>query len=102
MDCRIREEEERLRILREQEAKEAEEKKRKEEEGQKKMNAWLKQHGFKGVNDAVRKKFSKITPLAYAIQKNDVEILKLLLQNGADASKVNGKNESALAVAQKM
>lgn len=66
------------------------------------MNAWLKQHGFKGVNDAVRKKFSKITPLAYAIQKNDVEILKLLLQNGADASKVNGKNESALAVAQKM
>merc|ERR1712224_137316 len=87
------------------EEKRLEEKARKElqqEQDQKKIRAWLQANGFKGINDLVRKKFSKVAPLQYAIQQNDADMLTLLLQNGADVSKVNGKNESALTVAQKM
>jgi len=71
-------------------------------EDQKKVRAWLQANGFKGLNDLVRKKLSKIAPLQLAVQQNDVEMMRLLLASGADASKVNGKNESALTVAQKM
>merc|ERR1712072_154203 len=83
---------------------EAQEKARKlqEEEEQKKINVWLKANGFKGINELVRKRLSKVAPLHGAIQQKNVEMVSLLLQHGADASKVNGKNESALTVAQKM
>jgi len=83
---------------------EAQEKARKlqEEEEQKKIHAWLQANGFKEINDLVRKKFSKVAPLQVAIQQKNLEMVTLLLQHGANASKVNGKNESALTVAQKM
>merc|ERR1712072_1635084 len=90
------------RQLEEQRREEARRKKMQELEDQKKIRAWLQANGFKQINDLVRKKLNKYAPLHCAIQQNDVEMLKLLLQNGADASKVNGKNESALTVAQKM
>jgi hypothetical protein len=83
-------------------AKEKARKEQQQEEDQKKIKAWLQKNGFKGINDLVRKKFSKVAPLQCAIQQNDTDMLMLLLQNGADASKVNGKNESALTVAQKI
>merc|ERR1711959_856941 len=89
------------RQLEEQRLQEAERKRLSEIENGKKVHAWLQANGFKGLNDPVRKRFSKVTPLQFVIQQNDVEMLKLLLQNGADSSKVNAKNESALAVAQK-
>jgi len=90
------------RQLEEQRKEEARAKKKQELADQKKVRDWLQANGFKTPNDLVRKKLSKVAPLQCAIQQNDVEMLKLLLQNGADANKVNGKNESALTVAQKL
>jgi hypothetical protein len=97
-----RKQEAEARLLEEQRREEERRKKLQEIEDQKKIRAWLQANGFKGINDLVRKRLSKVAPLQFAIQQNDVEMLGLLLQNGADASKVNGKNESALAVAQKV
>jgi len=97
----LRRQQEQERVLEEQRRQEAEHKRLQELEDGKKVRAWLQANGFKGLNDPVRKKFSKVTPLQFVIQQNDVEMLKLLLQNGADSSKVNAKNESALTVAQK-
>jgi len=73
-----------------------------EEVDKKKINAWLQANGFKEINQLVRKRLSKVTPLQCAIQQKNIEMMMLLLQHGADASKVNGKNESALTVARKM
>jgi hypothetical protein len=83
---------------------EADEKARKlqEEEHQKKIHAWLQANGFKEINQLVRKRLSKVAPLQCAIQQNNVDMMMLLLRHGADASKVNGKNQSALTVAQKI
>jgi len=97
-----RKRQEQERQLEEQRKEEARRQKMQEIEEQKKIRSWLEANGFKGVNDLVRKKFSKVAPLYCAVQQNDVAMLQLLLKNGADASKVNGKNESALTVAQKM
>jgi len=84
-------------------AEEAEKARRlQEEEEQKKIHAWLQANGFKETNQLVRKMLSKVTPLQCAIQQKNVEMMMLLLRHGADASKVNGKNESALTVAEKM
>jgi len=98
----MRKQQEQERQLEEQRLQEAERKRLSEIENGKKVHAWLQANGFKGLNDPVRKRFSKVTPLHFVIQQNDVEMLKLLLQNGADASKINAKNESALTVAQKV
>jgi hypothetical protein len=95
-------EEQRLKDIEDRKKLDEVEKKLQQDEEQKKIRAWLQANGFKGVNDVVRKKFSKVAPLQCAIQQKDLEILKLLLQNGADASKVNGKNQSALTVAKNM
>jgi len=73
-----------------------------EEEEQNKINAWLQANGFKEISGLVRKRLSKVAPLQVAIQQKNVEMVMLLLQHGANVSKVNGKSESALTVAQKM
>jgi len=98
----LRRQQEQERQLEEQRRQEAERKRLQEIEDGKKVHEWLQANGFKGLNDPVRKRFSKVTPFHFAIQQNDVEMLKLLLQNGADASKINAKNESALTVAHKV
>jgi hypothetical protein len=102
-----REEELELQKKKEQERKLAEEakenaRKLQEEADQKKIHAWLQANGFKEINQLVRKRLSKVAPLQCAIDQKNIEMMMLLLQHGADASKVNGKNESAVTVAQKM
>jgi len=111
MEEEAREREERLALLKqeqeqgmrlEEQQREEARKKLQEEDDQKRIRAWLQANSFKGLNDLAWKRLSKVTPLHCAIQQKDVEMLTLLLQNGADASKVNSKNQSALTVAQKM
>jgi len=92
---RSRQEEQRLEEQRREEAR------LQKEQETKKVHAWLQANGFKGPNDLVRKKISKVAPLQVAVQQNAVEMIGLLIAAGADPSKVNGKNESALTVAQK-
>merc|ERR1712224_789528 len=81
---------------------EARERKIKEMDNAKKVRAFLQSNGFKEVNDLVRKKLSKVTPLHLAIGQNDVEMVKLLLGAGADPKKMNGKKEIPLSLAQKL
>jgi hypothetical protein len=102
-----REEELELQKKQEQERKLAEEakenaRKMQEEADQKKIHAWLQANGFKEISQLVRKRLSKVAPLQCAIDQKNIEMMMLLLQHGADATKVNGKNESAVTVAQKM
>merc|ERR1711904_398517 len=96
---RQRQEQERHEQIRLQE--EARQKKIKEMDDAKKVRAFLQSNGFKDPNDLVRKKWSKLTPLHFAVGQNDVEMVKLLLAHGADPRKVNGKKEMPLSLAQK-
>lgn len=93
-------EEERKEQIRVQE--EARQKKIKEMDDQRKVRVFLQTNGFKGVNDVVRKKFTKVTPLHFAVGKNDIQTVKLLVAAGADLRKTNGKNETPLKQAQKL
>jgi flagellar biosynthesis GTPase FlhF len=81
---------------------EARQKKIKEMDDQRKVRAWLQSNGFKNVNDLVRKRFAKVLPLHTAVGQNNPEMVKLLLAAGADPKKFNGKNESAVKLAQKL
>jgi len=97
---RQREEQERQEKIRLQE--EARQKKIKEMDDMKKLRAWLHSNGFKNVNDLVRKKFSKVTPLHVAVGQNNPEMVKILIAASADPRKCNGKNETAIKLAQKL
>jgi flagellar biosynthesis GTPase FlhF len=77
-------------------------KKIKDMEDQKKVRAWLRSNGFKNVNDLVRKRFAKVTPLHAAVGLNNPEMVKLLLAAGADPKKVNGKSETPTKLAHKL
>jgi len=95
-----RQEQERQEQIRLQE--EARQKKIKDMDDQRKVRAFLHEHGFKNVNDLVRKKFAKVTPLHLAVGQNSAPMVKLLLAAGADPKKVNGKNETPFKLAQKL
>jgi ankyrin repeat protein len=97
---RQRQEQERQEKIRLQE--EARQRKIKEMDDAKKVRAFLQANGFKDVNDLVRKKFNKVTPLCFAVGQNDVDMVKLLLAAGADAKKMNGKKEMPLSLARKL
>lgn len=97
---RQQQEKERQEKLRLQE--EARQKKIKEMDDQKKVRTWLQSNGFKHVNNLVRKKFLKVTPLHAAVGQNNPEMVKLLLAAGADPRQFNSKNETALKLAQKL
>lgn len=79
---------------------EEEQRKIKQVEDEKKVRAFLQSNGFKNPNDLVRKKLRKVTPLHWAVGQNSIEIVRLLLAAGADPKKLNGKNETALRLAQ--
>jgi len=99
-------------LFRQQQEKEREEKIRLQEEArqkkikdmadQKKVRAWLHSNGFKNVNDLVRKRFTKVTPLHLAVGQNHPDMITLLLAAGADPKQMNGKSETALRLAQKL
>jgi len=97
---REREEQERKEQIRLQE--EARQKKIKDMDDQRKVRTFLTSNGFKHANDLVRKKFSKVAPLHFAVGQNNIEMVKLLLAVGADPKKTNGKKETPLMVATKL
>jgi len=68
----------------------------------KKVQAWLQTNGFKDVNDLVRKRLTKFTPLHFAVQQNNPEMVKLLLDAGADPLGINGKKETPMNLAEKL
>merc|ERR1711904_388403 len=74
---REREEQERKEQIRLQE--EARQKKIKDMDDQRKVRTFLQTNGFKSLNQLVRKKFAKVTPLHAAVGQNNVEMVKLLL-----------------------
>jgi len=81
---------------------EARQKKIKDMDDQKKVRTFLQTNGFKSLNQLVRKKFAKVTPLHVAVGQNNVEMVKLLLAAGADPRKTNGKNDTPVKLAQKL
>jgi len=68
----------------------------------KQVQAWLQTNGFKDVNDLVRKRLTKFTPLHFAVQQNNPEMVKLLLDAGADPLGINGKKETPMKLAEKL
>jgi len=95
-----RQEQERQEQIRLQE--EARRRKIKEMDDQRKVRAFLQSNGFKNPNDLVRKKFTKVTPLHFAVGQNDVEMVKVLLAVGADPKKENGKKQTPFVLASKL
>jgi len=69
---------------------------------QKKVQAWLQTNGFKGLNDLVRKRLTKFTPLHFAVGQNNPEMVKLLLDAGADPLGINGKKDTPMKLAEKL
>lgn len=67
-----------------------------------KAQAWLRKNGFKDANELKRKKLHKVRPLHVAIQKNDAELVKLLLSSGADINMPDGKNETPVQLAERL
>jgi len=97
---RKRQEEERQEQMRLQE--EARQRKIQEMEDQKKVRFWLQTNGFKGLNDLVRKRLTKVTPLHVAVSENNPDMVRLLPAAGADSQGINGKNETPTKLAQKL
>lgn len=72
-------------------------------EKKQKIHEYLETHGFQDVKQIVRKKFSKVRPLHFAVQENDPEAVSLLLWAGADKHAVCGsKGETPIQLAQRL
>jgi len=94
--------EQQRKIEAEQNELEAEREEARREEEARRVQAWLSSNGFKGLNDLVRKRFTKVTPLHFAVGQNNPEMVKLLLDAGADPLGINGKKETPMKLAEKL
>jgi len=94
--------EQQRKIEAEQKELEAEREEARREEEARRVQAWLSSNGFKGLNDLVRKRFTKVTPLHFAVGQNNPEMVKLLLDAGADPLGINGKKETPMKLAEKL
>jgi hypothetical protein len=64
-----------------------------------KVSAFLKLHGFKGVNKAKGFSFNYSYPLHVAVEEMNAEMVKLLLQSGADRNLRDCSGRSARVLA---
>eukprot|EP00928_Gymnodinium_smaydae_P025900 TRINITY_DN204_c0_g1_i1.p1 TRINITY_DN204_c0_g1~~TRINITY_DN204_c0_g1_i1.p1 ORF type:complete len:250 (-),score=95.03 TRINITY_DN204_c0_g1_i1:192-872(-) len=80
---------------------EQEEAQRKEQEkaDSEKLQAFLKQHGYKDAKTKRTKMFKSKYPLHSAVKLNDARIVKLLLEQGADATAKNSAGQTPATVA---
>merc|ERR1712003_100505 len=89
---RIRAEEE---AKREREAQEAADKKQK-------VDDFLKDHGYTGINDKRKSKFGRYKFALHTAVKHNPEIVPVLLEAGADPTNKNSKGQTAHEYAKKL
>eukprot|EP00930_Biecheleria_cincta_P025857 TRINITY_DN18338_c0_g1_i1.p1 TRINITY_DN18338_c0_g1~~TRINITY_DN18338_c0_g1_i1.p1 ORF type:complete len:252 (-),score=45.58 TRINITY_DN18338_c0_g1_i1:285-959(-) len=70
-------------------------------DGWEEIQAFLKKHGFSGVNSIKRYLMSSTYPLHKAAELGDEKMVALLLQKGADPSLKNSSSKTAAEVAKK-
>lgn len=87
---RMAEEAEQERMLQEQEAAD-----------KAKLEAFLKEHGYKGANEKRTKMFKTKYPLHTAVKVNDPDMVRILLAAGADAGAKNSAGQTPAQLAQK-
>jgi hypothetical protein len=68
---------------------------------ERRLQSFLEEHGFEGVNSKRRKLLRVCYPLHVAVKQHDSDMVKLLLQAQADPSKKNSSGETPYALAQK-
>lgn len=71
-------------------------------ENKKTAAIWLKDNGFKSIDELVRKRMSKVRPLHVAVQKNAAQVVRMLLDAGADRRLPNSSKQIPLELAQKL
>eukprot|EP00440_Ansanella_granifera_P041278 gb/GFBE01044764.1/.p1 GENE.gb/GFBE01044764.1/~~gb/GFBE01044764.1/.p1 ORF type:complete len:221 (+),score=85.82 gb/GFBE01044764.1/:1-663(+) len=71
------------------------------EERERDVAAFLKQHGFAGVDTAKKSFLSSTYALHKAAELGDVKIVAMLMKSGADVSKKNSSGKTAAQVAAK-
>merc|ERR1712038_919164 len=70
-------------------------------EAQQRADTFLRDNGFKGVNDKRKKMVSSCYPLHAAVEKNNADIVKSLLRCGADPKQKNSSGQTPQEFAQK-
>eukprot|EP00929_Paragymnodinium_shiwhaense_P047520 TRINITY_DN240_c0_g1_i1.p1 TRINITY_DN240_c0_g1~~TRINITY_DN240_c0_g1_i1.p1 ORF type:complete len:244 (-),score=97.51 TRINITY_DN240_c0_g1_i1:284-1015(-) len=91
------------RIRLEKEAEEAEKQRRLHEaEEKKRMEEFLKKHAFKGPDMKRSKLLGFKFPLHSAVKHNDVEMVRILLANGANTSSKDSSGNTPYQLAQKV
>lgn len=83
-----------------QEAAAEEARRAKEAEDLKKLGEFLKQKGYKDVNAKKKSLFSHSFPLHAAVKANDVELVRIMLAQGADPSATNSAGQTARQMAE--
>jgi len=77
------------------------EEQRSKQEEQDKVDTFLKEHGFKEVNGKKRVMWRSSYPLHIAAREGNAEMVRLLLEGGADASFANNLGQTPEALARK-
>eukprot|EP00928_Gymnodinium_smaydae_P010586 TRINITY_DN1398_c0_g1_i1.p1 TRINITY_DN1398_c0_g1~~TRINITY_DN1398_c0_g1_i1.p1 ORF type:complete len:230 (+),score=49.15 TRINITY_DN1398_c0_g1_i1:70-759(+) len=95
-----REEEERL--IEQRLQYEAEQRREREAVDSVKLQAFLKQHGYKDAKTKRTKLFKSKYPLHSAVKLNDANVVKLLLEQGADPAATNSAGQTPATVAQNL
>merc|ERR1712241_1599701 len=70
-------------------------------EAQQHVATFLKDNGFKGVNDKRKKMLFSCYPLHVAVEKNNADIVKSLLRCGADPKQKNSSGQTPQDLAHK-
>eukprot|EP00929_Paragymnodinium_shiwhaense_P047522 TRINITY_DN240_c0_g2_i2.p1 TRINITY_DN240_c0_g2~~TRINITY_DN240_c0_g2_i2.p1 ORF type:complete len:240 (-),score=94.42 TRINITY_DN240_c0_g2_i2:349-1068(-) len=91
------------RVRLEKDAEEAEQQELvREAEAKKKMQEFLKKHSFKGPDVKRSKLLGFKFPLHSAVKHNDVEVVRILLANGANTSSKDSSGKTPYQLAQKI
>eukprot|EP00928_Gymnodinium_smaydae_P025906 TRINITY_DN204_c0_g3_i1.p1 TRINITY_DN204_c0_g3~~TRINITY_DN204_c0_g3_i1.p1 ORF type:complete len:247 (-),score=89.56 TRINITY_DN204_c0_g3_i1:316-990(-) len=100
--ARRQEQEKIARVRAEMERQEEAQRKEQEKADSAKLQAFLKQHGYKDATTKRTKMFKSKYPLHSAVKLNDASIVKLLLAQGADPTAKNSAGQTPASLAQSL
>merc|ERR1712232_1344919 len=75
--------------------------KRAAEQRQEAVQKFLADHKFKGINTGKRSLTKTTYPLHEAAKRNDVEMVQMLIEEGAHVNQANSRQQTALQRAQR-
>lgn len=72
-----------------------------QQEADAKVSCFLKSNGFRGIKEARHRRLNRSFPLHVAVQKNDPEMVQLLLLGGADPAQKDSSGKTPQQLAQR-